>query len=169
MKPPAAPPETSAPGKLLEGLPLFEGVSPEALAYLGRFGLTHAVAPGHVVIQDQEPGDSMFFILDGDFNVIKNKQISAVLHKGNFFGEMSLLTGAKRTARVEAATRGVLLEIDRDAFKVIVAGEPALLHQIETLFRQRAATDAELSGGKANAEALKAGLWQRFRKRFGLA
>lgn len=168
MKPPSPAPDLSEPTKLLASLSLFTGVSPEGLEYLVQFGLTHALTPGQTVFEDQEPGESMFFILDGDFNVIKNQQTKAVLHKGDFFGEMSLLTGEKRSAQVQAATRGRLLEIDRSAFKTFIETEPAVLRQIEAIFSQRSA-DARATRDQADPAAVKAGLFQRFKKRFGLA
>ncbi len=169
MKQPSAPADLSEPVRLLGSLPLFTGVSPEGLEHLVRFGLTHTIAPGHVAVREQEPGDSMFFILDGDFNVMKDQRITTVLHKGDFFGEMSLLTGEKRTAQVEAATRGTLLEIDRSAFKILIETEPAVLRQIEVIFDQRCKANADLARNKADPEAPKISLFQRFKKRFGLA
>ena len=111
----------------------------------------------------------MFFILDGDFNVMKDRRIATVLHNGDFFGEMSLLTGEKRTAQVEAATRGTLLEIDRSAFKILIETEPTVLRQIETIFGERCKANANLARSKTDQETLKVGLFQRFKKRFGLA
>ena len=111
----------------------------------------------------------MFFILDGDFNVMKDQRLATVLHKGDFFGEMSLLTGEKRTAHVEAATRGTLLEIDRSAFKIIIETEPVVLRQIEIIFGERCKANADLARNKADLEVLKVSLFQRFKKRFGLA
>ncbi|MFA5042784.1 MAG: mechanosensitive ion channel family protein [Kiritimatiellia bacterium] len=169
MKPPAAQADLSEPVRLLGSLPLFAGVSAEGLEHLARFGLTHTVAPGHVVVHDQEPGDSMFFIMAGDFNVMKDCGIAAVLHKGDFFGEMSLLTGEKRAAQVEAATRGTLLEIDRSAFKILIETEPAVLRQIEEIFGKRCKANADLARNKIDPETLKVSLFQRFKKRFGLA
>ena len=169
MKQPAAQTDLSATVHLLGSLSLFTGISREGLEHLARFGLTHTIAPGHVAVHNGEPGDSMFFIIEGDFNVMKDRQIAAVLHKGDFFGEMSLLTGDRRTAQVEAATRGTLLEIDRSTFKVIIETEPAVLHQIEAVFGERCQANAALARNKAEAEALKVSLFQRFKKRFGLA
>ncbi|MDD5677216.1 MAG: mechanosensitive ion channel family protein [Kiritimatiellae bacterium] len=169
MQQPQAQADLREPVRLLGSLPLFAGVSPEGLEHLVRFGLTHTIAPGHVVVRDQEPGDSMFFILHGDFNVMQDRRIAKVLHTGDFFGEMSLLTGDKRMAQVEAATRGSLLEIDRSAFKILIETEPAVLHQIETIFGDRCKANAEMARSKADVEALKVSLFQRFKKRFGLA
>lgn len=169
MKQPSAQADLSDPIRLLGSLPLFTGVSRQGLEHLVRFGLTHTITAGHVVVREQEPGDSMFFILDGDFNVMKDRQIAAVLHKGDFFGEMSLLTGEKRAAQVEAATQGTLLEIDRSAFKIIIETEPTVLHQIEGIFSERCKTNADLAHSKTDPEALKVTLFQRFKKRFGLA
>ncbi|MFH1477169.1 MAG: mechanosensitive ion channel family protein [Verrucomicrobiota bacterium] len=169
MRQPSAQADLGEPVRLLNSLSLFREVSPEGLEHLVRFGLTHAIAPGHVVVRAQESGDSMFFILDGDFNVITDQKITMVLHKGDFFGEMSLLTGEKRAANVEAATRGRLLEIDRSAFKILIETEPAVLRQIETIFGERCKSNADLARNKAEAEAFKISLFQRFKKRFGLA
>lgn len=169
MKQPAAQSDLSEPVRLLGSLALFKDASPEGLDHLVRFGLIHASKPGQVVVRAQEPGDSMFFIIDGDFNVINDQRIATILHKGDFFGEMSLLTGEKRTAQVEAATGGTLLEIDRSAFKILVENEPAVLRQIETIFGERCKANADSARNKAESETSKASLFQRFKKRFGLA
>ena len=81
---------------------------------------------------------------------------------------MSLLTGEKRSAQVEAATRGTLLEIDRSAFKILIETEPTVLRQIEIIFGDRCKANADLARNKAEAVELKASLFQRFKRRFGL-
>jgi len=72
---------------------------------------------------------------------------------------MSLLTGDKRTADVEAATRGSLLEIDRSAFKILIETEPAVLRQIENIFSERCKANADLAHSNVDPETLKVSLF----------
>jgi small-conductance mechanosensitive channel len=154
---------------ILSAIPFFSGASNDGLANLLRFGLMRDYEPAKVVVENDAEGDSMFFILAGEFNVVRDGQVVSVLGKGEFFGEMSLLTGEKRSARVEAKTRGTLLEIDRHAFKILLENEPAIMRQIENVFNQRASANREAMQDKAACEEIKRTLWSRFKRIFGLA
>lgn len=169
MKQPATATDLSEPVRLLGGLTLFTGVTSKSLEHLIRFGLTHTIFAGNCLFKEQDAGDSMFFILNGDFNVIKDQRVIKTLHKGDFFGEMSLLTGEKRAAGVVAATEGTLLEVDRHAFKIIIDAEPGVLSQIEAIFSERCKNNAEQARLHISPEEFKDSLFQRFKKRFGLA
>jgi len=154
---------------ILGATPFFNGANKDSLANLLRFGLIMNFEPEKTVIENNDEGDSMFFILAGEFNVMRDGRIVSVLGTGDFFGEMSLLTGEKRNARVAAKTRGTLLEIDRNAFKVLLESEPAILRQIESVFNQRAFANKEALQDKAKGEEIKQTLWGRFKRIFGLA
>lgn len=167
MKQPAPENDHEAPAQLLGALSLFEGVQADSLNALARFGLTHATAPGQTIVLEQTPGETMFFILDGEFNVLQNRQQKTTLRKGDFFGEMSLLTGARRNADVVAASHGKLLEIDRGAFKILIETEPLVIQHIEKIFAERCQTNNTATDSAAAEN--KSNLFQRFRKRFGLA
>jgi cAMP-dependent protein kinase regulator len=51
----------------------------------------------------------------------------AVLWSGDFFGEMSFLTGKPRTATVETAEDSVILEVAEDRLREVVAQRPHVL------------------------------------------
>ena len=73
---------------------------------------------GEVVFNLNDYSNSFFSILDGEFVVHTEgkdgNEISFTLKKGNFFGEMGLLSGRRRTATVKAAGHdGVLIETQR--------------------------------------------------------
>lgn len=153
---------------LLGGLPFFEGAGRDGIINMVRFGLIREFDPPQVVVENDADGDSMFFVLDGEFEVRRDGQSIVILRKGDFFGEMSLLTGEKRNARVEAIKRGRLLEIDRNAFKILLEGEPAIMRQIETVFNQRALANREAARDKAKCEDIKQSFFARFKNLFGL-
>lgn len=165
----SAPQDNSGFINILSAIPFFSGASKDGLAHLLCFGLIKDFEPARVVVENNAEGDSMFFILAGEFNVIRDDRIVSVLGKGDFFGEMSLLTGEKRNARVAAKTKGTLLEIDRHAFKVLLESEPDMMRQIENVFNQRASANKEAVQDKVKCEEIKQTLWSRFRRLFGLS
>jgi CRP-like cAMP-binding protein len=62
-------------------------------------------AVGEVPVQQGEPGNSFYIVKSGRVDVVverssREKSVVATLGPGNFFGEMSLLTGAVRTASI---------------------------------------------------------------------
>jgi small-conductance mechanosensitive channel len=154
---------------VLSAIPFFNGVSPEGIANMLRFGITRNFDPSRIVVAENVEGDSMFFILGGEFSVTRNGKIVSTLGKGEFFGEMSLLTGDKRNARVEAITQGTLLEIDRNAFKVLLESEPAIMRLIENIFNRRVAANKEAGQDLKKDEEIRQTLWSRFKNIFGLA
>ena len=61
---------------------------------------------------------------------------------GGFFGEMSLLTGAPRTATVRTTDDSELLEITADAFRRFVLANPTAVEQVGDGGRQRGASNS---------------------------
>lgn len=61
-----------------------------------------------VVFNDQDEGDGMYFIDTGRVKIVKKvgdtEGVLAILSAGDFFGEMALITGNKRTATALALT-----------------------------------------------------------------
>lgn len=153
--------------ELLAGLPFFEGVSRRAISTLLQCGIVSACQPGAPVCEAGEEGDSMFFVLSGEFGVVRDGHQVATLCRGDFFGEMSLLTGEKRNARVECRSAGDLLEVDRNAFRVLLDDEPAIMQQIENVFNQRALANREMVQNEAKRVEIKRSFWNKFKNLFG--
>jgi CRP-like cAMP-binding protein len=79
-----------------------------------------------VIVREGDTGSSMFVIVDGEAIVTAHPATEPVarLHEGDFFGEMSLLTGDPRTATVRAATDCHVIEITSDGFRRFLMEEP---------------------------------------------
>ncbi len=167
MQSPAAPQADSNFVGVLSAMPFFSGVNKDDVADLLRYGLIRDYEPEKAVIENDAEGDSMFFILAGEFHVVRDGRTVTTLGAGDFFGEMSLLTGDKRNARVAARTHGTLLEIDRDAFKTLLDSDPVMLRQIENVFNQRAMANKEAAQDSAMRDEIKQTLWSRFKRLFG--
>lgn len=82
------------------------------------------VAKGTVIFRQGDPGDEMFVVSEGKVRLTLGaegleKEI-AVMNVGDFFGELSLLNGAARSATAQAAEDSTLLAIGRDVFKMMM-------------------------------------------------
>jgi ABC-type multidrug transport system ATPase subunit/CRP-like cAMP-binding protein len=81
-------------------------------------------APGEVIFRQGDSGSEMFVVAAGwvglSIAVEGHQQEIAELGPGEFFGELSLLSGAPRTATATARAPTTLLRIDRDVFRMMV-------------------------------------------------
>ncbi|SNX29358.1 Cyclic nucleotide-binding domain-containing protein [Polynucleobacter meluiroseus] len=102
---------------------------------------------GEQLIEHGEQADSMFLVSEGSLEVKipdKNEQMITVatLWPGDCVGEMSLLTGAPRSADVFAKTDTVLVEIKKDNIAPILESNPRLINDISDLLAKRQAHSA---------------------------
>ncbi len=105
----------------LDKLRLFEGISPQAAANIGGFLRLRTFAQGEYVFMRGDPGCSMFVILEGKVavtlpNAEGHEYTIASLQEGSFFGELGLLAGEPRSARIKAVTPLVAAEIDQAGY-----------------------------------------------------
>jgi CRP-like cAMP-binding protein len=114
-------------------------------------------AAGEPIIRQGAPGTSMFVIQNGRVAVSVTDGSGATSHlaelgPGEFFGEMSLLTGEPRSATVTARVETRLLTIDKDIFRPCLEAEPRLAEELERfLVGRRAAQTTAISRDPASA------------------
>jgi CRP-like cAMP-binding protein len=122
---------------ILEQLPLFEGVSGRHLRRVPA--RTKRFAPGDSIVRAGDPGNAFYVILDGEVRVEPPGRRSVTLKAGDYFGEMSLLDGAPRSADIRAVGEVTTMVIGRAAFTKLLRGEPqmvsALLRTLATRLR----------------------------------
>jgi len=103
--------------------------------------------PAHIaVVRRGDPGDSMFFISNGEVEVRLPRR-AIKIEQGGFFGEMALLDRRPRTATVTTTKPTVLLVLFASDFYQIASKIPSLAEAIEIEARRRQAENRE------NAEA----------------
>ena len=97
--------------------------------------------PGEVILRQGDPGDSLYVVRNGSvavrIGVLGASKEVAVLGEGEFFGEMSLMTGALRTATVVAKTDVECYVVDKEAFQEIVQEKPDLAGTISDILSRR--------------------------------
>jgi small-conductance mechanosensitive channel/CRP-like cAMP-binding protein len=116
---------------------------------------------GERVIEEGAAGDSMFLLLRGTAQVSVAQNGTAIrvglLRSGDCFGEMSLLTGERRTATVRADGDCYVLEISKPVMAEVIRQSPDCLNQLsELLARRRLETEGIVKDAtQAQAETEK--------------
>ena len=99
-------------------------------------------AKDDVVVKIGEPGDTFYVVLDGELEVWDASQPprqTGTLRRGDFFGEMALLQGGKRTATVTVARRTKLLGVDKAAFERLFLKNPKAIEYFARVLSKRLA------------------------------
>ena len=92
---------------------------------------------GEIVVRQGDQGSSLFVVLKGALDVLIDDTIVGSIRQGSFFGEMSLLTGAPRSATVRAACEVRLAEITKEVMEPILRGTPAILDTLSSILADR--------------------------------
>ena len=111
--------------------------------------------PDQPIVSEGDPGSSAFVILSGTARVTIAGVQGAVaeLGPGQYFGEMSLLTGERRTATVSAVDDCRLMEITADAFRAFVLSNTAVLDALTAEVARRRAASAQARDAAARTGA----------------
>ena len=126
---------------ILRDEPLFECLSDAQIENLVKEASLNHFGRGERVIQEGAEGNSMFILLRGTANVSVNKNGSpiqvAALGSGDYFGEMSLLTGERRSATVRADGDCYVMEISKDVMAGVIRDSPDCLRQLSEILATR--------------------------------
>lgn len=99
---------------------------------------------GSVIISEGDPGSSMYLIASGEVKVFTRAagQSSTVylakLGEGDFFGEVSVLTGKPRTATITASRRTELLRLDKEKLDNALSKFPGIRKVLDDFYKRRA-------------------------------
>jgi CRP-like cAMP-binding protein len=97
-----------------------------------------------MVFEQGDAPDRFYIISAGEVEVIRRKRdgsekILAVLHAGDYFGEIGLLTEARRNASIRAKTDVELLAMNWDDFRKVIESSEASRKDFADIVRERLA------------------------------
>lgn len=140
---PDVPAEGEAPKAQGLSTPLFDGFSPEELLAVMRGLELVSFEAGDVIVAEGAAGDSMFILTSGKVKAYvktpKGKSLKVQeFEEGDFFGEISVLTGKPRTATLTAAVDCDCLELTRAALDEITKTHPGVREVLKKFQKERA-------------------------------
>jgi CRP-like cAMP-binding protein len=126
---------------LFKQIPLFVNFKLTELMSISMVARLEKYFAGEGVFQEGDPGDALFIIKNGRVRVAKRnthgyQHTLAFLEKGEYFGEISLVDQAPRSASVTADMDTELLKITRTDFKNLIAGNRELERKFYKSFSQ---------------------------------
>jgi NTE family protein len=126
----------------LATIPIFSFFTRPELEAAEKLFKDVSFAKDDIVVSIGEPGDTFFVVLDGELEVwdasVPPRQ-TGTLRRGDFFGEMALLQGGRRTATVTVARRTHLLAIDKPAFEELFLKNPKAIEYFARVLSKRLA------------------------------
>jgi len=137
----ASSPQSNRQRTLVRRQPVFRDLSDSQIERMVAEARSFQFGAQEHIIKQDDGGDSMFVLMRGSVAVLVRRNGHqtkvATLKAGDCFGEMSLLTGAARSATVIAEGDCEVMEIQKAAFAAIVEESPELLQNLSDLLAQR--------------------------------
>ena len=118
----------------LQNVPLFSGMTTQELLFVADIVQEDNYQAGATVIREEDLGDSMFIVVDGEVMVHRRSVQLAKLRSREFFGEMSILNSEPRSASVTTVSKCRLLRIDEsDFWQLLIANNTLAVSMVRVL------------------------------------
>ena len=92
---------------------------------------------GDVILREGEESTDAYIILNGEVNIIKNKEVIATLTENSLFGEIGLVDQRPRTATCVAKTGCTLGTVTRENYTKLLEHRPKAVLPILRLVADR--------------------------------
>jgi anion transporter len=139
--------------RLLREIDLFGGLDRIVLAKLAAHLHPLAFPSSSIVFRQGDAGDAFYVVATGAVGVYVTDTSSTVerrvrvLHVGEPFGEMALLSNIPRTATIRAETNCEVLRLERGSFLDLVRDQPTVALAVATTLSRRLAGMLNQPGG----------------------
>lgn len=115
----------------LRGIELFQNLAPEELQSIEDLAVSCCYPKNKLMIKENETANAMYFIDNGKVRVFvtdeTGKQLTLdTLGTGEYFGELSLLDEASRSASVITLERSEMSMINKNDFTTILTRQPKI-------------------------------------------
>jgi NTE family protein len=128
----------------LATIPLFSFLGEAELEKVHSLFVESSHQKGDVICRAGDEGDKFYVIRSGELEVWAGpegeQRQTGTLKRGDYFGEMALLQGGKRTATVIVKRRAKLLSLDKASFNSLFLNEPKTLEHFTRVLCQRLAS-----------------------------
>ena len=137
------------PYDMLKHVALFSMLDEAEKAALAAHMTLHMFTANNVIVEQGESGASMYIVAEGLLYVYITQAESGKLIKvaelspGQFFGEISLLTGEPRSATVKAETDALVYEITKEDMELLLDKRPEIAERLTEIIAKRRLQNAE--------------------------
>ncbi len=129
--------KTFTPEELAARFPLFAGLTPEQREVLVLHFQPHTAVPGERIIRAGDAADALYLISKGEVEVTLGGRRINTRGPGEFFGEMALLSGDRRSADVTALDYSRFAMLSGRDFHRFLRRFPEIRAEVAALAAQR--------------------------------
>ncbi|XP_070542032.1 potassium/sodium hyperpolarization-activated cyclic nucleotide-gated channel 2-like [Ptychodera flava] len=123
---------------LVASVPFFQNADPNFVTKVVTKLKFEIRQPGDVIIREGAIGDRMYFIQQGIVDVLSPEgSVATSLTDGSYFGEICLLTRARRVATIRAETYCYLFSLTVNHFNEVLEEYPKMRQTMEKVAVQR--------------------------------
>ncbi|MGB5612344.1 MAG: cation:proton antiporter [Sedimenticolaceae bacterium] len=133
----AATHKTFTPEELAARFPLFAGLTPEQREVLVLHFQPYTAEPGQRIVRAGDPADALYLISKGEVEVMVDGRRINTRGPGEFFGEMALLSGDRRSADITALDYCRFAVLSGRDFHRFLHRYPEIRNQIAALAAER--------------------------------
>jgi CRP/FNR family cyclic AMP-dependent transcriptional regulator len=144
--------------QILRSTPLFAGCKEQALMALALTCRLRQLPKGSMVFFQADPAEALFLVRSGCIAIFLNSMDGRELvineaRAGDYFGELSLLTGQPRSASAVARENSELLMIPATGFRQLLESDPWLMQYLLKMTALRLTASTEREGALAFLDA----------------
>lgn len=136
----------------LSNVPLFSSVTNDQLEEIASFFTPEFYAKNEEICTQGEEGDSMFVIYSGlvsIYNNINGKDVFATeLERGDFFGELALLSDAPRNATARVSIDAKVYRLKRNDFEKLISSNKSIGLYLSRYYARRINSQERQEAGK---------------------
>ncbi len=108
---------------------------------INHLNFKHIYLIGDIIIKEGTIGTKMYFIQEGIVDIVMgNGDVATSLSDGSYFGEICLLTNARRVASVRAETYCNLFSLSVEHFNAVLDQYPLMRRTLESVAAERSYT-----------------------------
>jgi CRP-like cAMP-binding protein len=132
--------------EFLAKVPLFASCTTEEIERIATAAQENDFDAGQLIITQGTPGQAFYLILSGRVEILRDGRSFGAYGPGDFFGEMSLLDNAPRSATIRALDPTRCLMLSSWDFKALLEEYPSIaVKLLEVLSRRLRVADERLS------------------------
>ena len=123
--------------QMLGRVPLFATCPAKSMELIAQLSDEVDVRDGYVLMRKGDLGQEFFLIIDGQVRIERDGATLATLGRGDFLGEIALLSEDRRTATAVSEGPSKLLVLTRGAFKTLLDTSPEIRAAVMTAVASR--------------------------------
>jgi CRP-like cAMP-binding protein len=131
--------------EFLGRVPIFSNCTAEEIAAIAGVAQESFFHPGQIIVTQGTPGQAFYLLTAGRVEILRDGVSLGAFGPGDFFGEMSLLDSAPRSATIRAIDQVSCLMLSSWDFKALLERHPSIaIKLLEVLSRRLRVADERI-------------------------